>query len=264
MSYLPQIADSLEPTLLPPSLVVAGPGGQVEAHVHHGMHVVIARAGRLRADIVQGVQTTTVDAAGIWIAPDVRHRIDASNLEVAMLFVDPESREGRALRHRADPFRLMEDEIRDGLSKAWPPSPGARRDEVFATAVFAALGIERDAPSVPVHPGVLRVLRYMREAERPPTLADLADVAGLSAGRLLHVFTDTVGIPPRRYLLWLKVQRASRAMASGQSITEAAHAAGFSDAAHLSRTFRTMFGTTPADLLRNSQFLQAPQPPGRL
>jgi len=256
MSYLPQIADSIEPALLPPSLVVTGPGGRVEGHAHHGMHVVIARAGRLRADIVQEVGTTTVDAAGVWIAPDVRHRIDASNLEVAILFVDPESREGRALRLRADPFRLLEDEERDGLSEVWPASHGARRDEAFATAVFAALGISRDAPGAPVHPGVLRALRYMRETDRPPALADLADVAGLSAGRLLHVFTDTVGIPPRRYLLWLKVQRASRAMASGQSITEAAHVAGFSDAAHLSRTFRTMFGTTPRELLRNSQFLQ--------
>ncbi|HEY0840112.1 MAG TPA: AraC family transcriptional regulator, partial [Vulgatibacter sp.] len=225
MSYLPHVADSLEPTLLPPSLVVAGPGGKVEAHAHHGMHVVIARAGRLRADIVQEARTTAVDAAGIWIAPDVRHRIDATDLEVAMLFVDPESREGRALRRGADPFRLLEDEVRDGLSKAWPHSPGARRDEVFATSVFAALGITRDAPTVPVHPGVMRVLRYMREGDRPPALADLAAVAGLSPGRLLHVFTDAVGIPPRRYLLWLKVQRASRAMASGQSITDAAHAA---------------------------------------
>ena len=35
---------------------------------------------------------------------------------------------------------------------------------------------------------------------------------------------------------------------SGASWTDAAHAAGFADSAHLSRTSRTMFGTTPSAL----------------
>lgn len=173
-----------------------------------------------------------------------------------MLFVDPESREGRSLRQHASDYRILDDVARDALLRSWPPSPGARRDETFATAVLAALGVAREAPIAPVHPAVLRALRYMREAEIPPSLAELAEASGLSSGRLLHVFTDGVGIPPRRYLLWLKVQRASRAMAGGATITDVAHAAGFSDAAHLSRTFRTMFGTTPSELLQNSQFVQ--------
>ena len=36
---------------------------------------------------------------------------------------------------------------------------------------------------------------------------------------------------------------------SGGDLTEAALAAGFSDAAHLSRTFRAMFGLSPSLLL---------------
>ena len=60
----------------------------------------------------------------------------------------------------------------------------------------------------------------------------------------------------RRYLLWLRLQDAVRELAAGAPATDAAHAAGFADSAHLSRTFRRMFGITPSDLAR-SQFVQA-------
>jgi AraC-like DNA-binding protein len=42
--------------------------------------------------------------------------------------------------------------------------------------------------------------------------------------------------------------RALERYAAGRPLTEAAHAAGFADSAHLSRTFRRMFGL-PATVL---------------
>jgi AraC-like DNA-binding protein len=68
----------------------------------------------------------------------------------------------------------------------------------------------------------------------------------------MHVFTESVGIPLRRYLLRLRVQRAAGALAAGHTVTEAAHAAGFADAPHLTRTFRRILGATPRDLLRRA------------
>jgi AraC-like DNA-binding protein len=44
------------------------------------------------------------------------------------------------------------------------------------------------------------------------------------------------------------VQRACGELSIGASVTEAAVRAGFSDAAHLSRTFRRMLGTTPSEI----------------
>ena len=64
----------------------------------------------------------------------------------------------------------------------------------------------------------------------------------------MHVFTESVGVPVRPYILWLRLQRAACDLINGASVTSAAHEAGFSDAAHLTRTYRRMLGTTPSDL----------------
>jgi len=64
----------------------------------------------------------------------------------------------------------------------------------------------------------------------------------------MHIFTESVGVPLRPYILWLRLQRAACDLMEGYSVTSAAHSAGFSDGAHLTRTFRRMLGMTPTDL----------------
>ncbi len=50
-------------------------------------------------------------------------------------------------------------------------------------------------------------------------------------------------------MLWARIKRAVRATQRGANATEAALDAGFSDSAHLSRTFRAMFGLPPSLVL---------------
>ncbi len=84
------------------------------------------------------------------------------------------------------------------------------------------------------------------------SLSDVATFMGLSPGRARHLFVEQTGLPFRAYLLWLGLTKAVQVYAEGGSLTEAAHAAGFSDSAHLSRTFRRIFGIS-ADSLRLGQ-----------
>lgn len=80
------------------------------------------------------------------------------------------------------------------------------------------------------------------------SLREVASHVRLSPGRTRHLFVQQTGLPFRTYLLWLRLVRAVELFASGASLTEAAHGAGFSDSAHLSRTFRRMFGIAAASL----------------
>src|SRR5262249_33468919 len=101
-----------------------------------------------------------------------------------------------------------------------------------------------------LHPRVRKLLQYLRAQPvgSDVSLPTLAAAVHLSPGRLMHVFTESVGIPLRPYLLLLKLQRAAALIVSGVPLSETAHAAGFADAAHMSRTFRSMFGVPPSRL----------------
>lgn len=76
-----------------------------------------------------------------------------------------------------------------------------------------------------------------------------ARAVGLSADRLRHLFTQEVGLPFRRYLLWRRLGLAVAAIGADATVTQAAHAAGFADASHFARTLKAMFGVTASATL---------------
>jgi AraC-like DNA-binding protein len=112
---------------------------------------------------------------------------------------------------------------------------------------FAVFGLR------PHGPQDVRIARVVREIERSPNafgrLQDAAALACLSPSRFRARFDAEVGLPFRRYRLWRRMAAVMRTIAAGGSLTEAAHAAGFSSSAHLSSTFRRMFGLRASDLL---------------
>jgi AraC-like DNA-binding protein len=58
-------------------------------------------------------------------------------------------------------------------------------------------------------------------------------------------------MPLRTYQLWRRLLHVWSLMMEGESLSSAAHAAGFADSAHLSRTARSMFGLAPSMLQMN-------------
>ncbi|MFZ6733050.1 helix-turn-helix transcriptional regulator [Undibacterium sp. Ji42W] len=78
----------------------------------------------------------------------------------------------------------------------------------------------------------------------------LARLVHLSESRFTHLFRQQTGMSLSRYLLWSRMVDAVAAVAQGNNMTAAAHASGFADLAHMSRTFRSMMGVAPSELHR--------------
>jgi AraC-like DNA-binding protein len=105
---------------------------------------------------------------------------------------------------------------------------------------------------------ILEILKLLNQQnDLPIKINDLASKVFISPNRLIHLFTDQVGIPIRKYILWRKLLIALQEMLTTKNITQAALEGGFSDAPHFNRTFKRMFGLNPSTLLKNSQIIQA-------
>lgn len=218
------------------------------------MHLVLGLDGPLR---VRAGQSPWQEMSGVLTAPDVPHAIDAADREVLLVFLDPESDAGAALRSSIDgPFRAITSAERDTLARDVDPLELMRTGGVeWTRLVVEVLGAGTTPSQHVVHPRVRKLLRVLRDLppEGDTSLPALAAQVQLSPGRLMHAFTESIGLPLRPYLAWLRLQRAAAAIVSGVPLGEAAHAVGFSDAAHMTRTFRRMLGMTPSMLRPTAQ-----------
>jgi AraC family transcriptional regulator len=223
---------------------------RTDAHAHHAIQVTVALGGRFRL----GAEDVEFRGDAVAVAADALHWFEAEGL-VAILFIEPESRLGRAVAKALLAGAPAATVRADLVGEFGRQLEGAYRAGVRDDAALIGLGRELaarlagdargDAPD-------LRVRKMIAQAnaklDGPVSLADVVAANGLSAGRLSHLFVEQTGLPFRTYLLWLRLTRAVSEAAAGASLTQAAHQAGFADSAHFSRTFRRMFGVAPASL----------------
>jgi AraC-like DNA-binding protein len=221
-----------------------------EAHAHHALQLTFSVGGQFTFRI----GPETIDGPAVLIAPDVPHVYFAEGRNV-ILFVEPESRLGATLLRdlggrpfmQSDPEMLADLAAR--LNCIWEePRPDDATLARMGQDVAARMA-DPDA-SVPVaDPRVSRVIERLKgDPDLQMTAGSAAGIACLSEGRFSHLFVEQIGLPFRTYVLWRRLSIAVNRMAAGDSLTRAAHEAGFADSAHFSRTFLRMFGI-PASVL---------------
>jgi len=96
-------------------------------------------------------------------------------------------------------------------------------------------------------PGEVRKVRdrLADDSAQPPTLAELASIAGLSRFQVLRRFEKTYGVPPHAWLLQRRAELARALIREGSGLAAAAAACGFADQSHMTRVFARQFGFTP-------------------
>lgn len=242
-------------------LLTARAQGVVPAHAHHAIQIVIALDGRVA---IAGSDNVWSECRGLIVRADAEHSFDCNGALGVMVFVDPESREGRWLGAslRRDITTMTEARVEVAVAALRPLMESSDEDVDVVTAIRSGVnGLKPGpAPARRLDPRVATVIEAIRASDDLRiSLETAAAMAFLSAGRFAHLFKDQVGLPFSRYLLWRKLARAMVAIASERTIAAAAHAADFSDAAHLTRTFYQMFGMPPSALMQGD-FIEIASP----
>ena len=95
--------------------------------------------------------------------------------------------------------------------------------------------------------------RLADDATRVPSLADLAQLTGLSRYQVLRRFERAYGLPPHAWLLRRRAERARVLIRDGATLAKAALETGFSDQSHMTRVFARQFGFNPGAWRRASR-----------
>ena len=250
--------------LRPGRLTFAGRLGSAHLHAHAAVQLLLVTSGHaLLTD--EGGQDLPVQAA--LIPAGVPHALHAPDASGVMVYLDPAGRHARAVTARmaqnaagmgprqaaawqaaARPARQALTGVAAGIPAGETLGTGI---QAGACAVAALAGLPEPPPPSGALQQALALLPGLAAAGGPIRLDRVAAEVGLSPSRLRHLFTAQLGLPFTACVRWARLQAAMQAFRAGGTLTQAAHAAGFADSAHLTRVFHAMFGLAPSTAARN-------------
>jgi AraC-like DNA-binding protein len=235
------------------SLWIGLAGEPAGFHAHHAVQITLPfPGGRARFRLPSGSWKSYVAAI---VAANQAHAFDARGQLVAQLFVEPESREGRALqrRYRDDGIAALAagtlQPQRAALAAAYEERAADAELIALSHAAITAIAGSTTAPKELPDARIARALVLIRDRlGEPIRLRAIAGAVHLSPDRFRHLFMEETGVTFRAYVLWLRLECSLAAYIAGTNLTQAAYVGGFADSAHLSRTFKRMFGIVPASV----------------
>ncbi|MDB6043810.1 MAG: AraC family transcriptional regulator [Gammaproteobacteria bacterium] len=96
------------------------------------------------------------------------------------------------------------------------------------------------------HRGLMRAAEFIRDNyTRSLKLDEICSAASLSASYLIRAFKNEYGMTPHAYLINCRIEFCRSQLRRGRPIADVALAAGFSDQAHLQRSFKKVVAATP-------------------
>lgn len=218
--------------------------GDNHPHAHHALQIALAN---------KPISIWTPDSGwkshyGFIIGSNQIHQLAADSTRVVLIYVEPDSHAGRLIQQRlgGQPLVALQLDERQKLSALISEA----KPIAFNACIEFSLSAQIKGQVLP-EPDLLIscVIQTIQERTDGSFQAhELAHQAGLSLSRFQHRFKKHTGMAVRPFLRWRRLLLAMTHMQSGNTMSDAAYAAGFSDAAHMSRTMRRHFGISPRDV----------------
>lgn len=117
---------------------------------------------------------------------------------------------------------------------------------------------DHDAPSPHLQRRIREVQVFLAaNLDRDVDLQAIAHEAALSPYYFTRQFTAFVGVPPYRYLIGLRIDRAQHLLRETElTVTQICHRVGFNSLSHFTTTFRQHTGVSPSAFRRRRDWEQ--------
>ncbi|WP_221793047.1 AraC family transcriptional regulator [Aquisediminimonas sediminicola] len=147
---------------------------------------------------------------------------------------------------------------RQVIAELYAPPADDRTEYIGALVNALKAHILRGTASAPVDDvptstfSAYRLHQIMGEIDRRPnahhSLENMAETAGVSPSHFCRVFRQAIGIPPHKYIMRKRLDRAKEMLShTGLSLAAIAESVGFASQSHFTRAFRQYAATTPSD-----------------
>lgn len=230
----------------------AGAISDTEPHRHHAIQIVLGFDEAFEIQFGDRILHSNCVA----ISSDVVHQFLGKEKPFLFFYAEPESDFGALMRQNLIPeYDILDD--RKGFLESIRKdllSSGLSIDSM-KNCLRKALKIKGRMPARDAR--LTQVLSLIQEKpDRKISVPILANAVALSESHLQHLFKEQIGISMKRYMLWKRMIDGINFAIRGSDLTTAAYEAGFSDAAHMSRTFREMFGINLSKIFEKSRSIQ--------
>lgn len=221
---------------------------QTSMHAHQALQITVGLDGDFDLELEENGTRSIRRVSFACVAPQQKHRLTTANNPLAYLFVDTSPVAFDTWKKNGGIAQPPDADILDGLHSLFsmPEQQQHAHDLAHRWYAHTFPGLIEIRPSDP------RIARAMDHIDADPlkdlNYSDLAALVHLSASRFASLFREQTGLPVRNYVLWRRLVYVFERLEHGDSITTAAHNAGFSDCAHLSRSFHQICGSKPSDI----------------
>lgn len=229
-----------------------GSSPQTVFHKHYVLQIAIPVKGNYQVYIDDNIHINR----SIYINSEVKHRHFCENGVQFSLLIEPMSNLGKCLREKYPSnyvlFDIDSNAAKDFYQKMSNDEFNVNELEKWIVNVFD-LKLNTKKTDSRIAKLIKRIENFEYENKK---ISDLLSDIYLSESRIRHLFKEHTGISIKRYCLWWKIRRALYYITQGESLSQAAYHAEFSDYPHLSRTVKKMFGLNLKSLLQDSHSVQ--------
>jgi len=228
-----------------------GDFGFAAPHHHAAPALLLGLSGPIS---VQIGAASPVQCRSVLIDANVEHSIDCQGERVATLYSEVDSLNASQLRNTF----LNSDPVAFDITSTTPHAKRLERN-VLTADLPALLKYTLNKQEKPMDPRISVCLEYMKmNAHYSASQSYFAEQVSLSRSRLNHLFKGHTGVSFRRFKLWYQLSHFMRDIHGTKNLTASALNSGFSDSAHLSNSYRKVFGLTPSSILANLDEFVAP------